>query len=220
VALTRVLPGLAARKIVRLPRPGSRAVHCCRRIPGRATSTSVAVPQPQRGTVTTICAPSGAVTFGARDVSVRVIATHPGRAEHDRPIGESRLSGCAGAVPAAGEQPTAATAIPSAVASLGAACALGLRAGRLVGGRHRARHLAHTCTLVGRACTASGSAAWSTQLVARTPAAAGARTVRESAGHSTSAASAPPPHSPERQHTDKGRTTGTSSRAGARITTA
>jgi hypothetical protein len=47
----------------------------------------VAVPHPHRGTITTTRAPGGAVTTGWGDVSVRVTAAHPGRAEHDRSTG-------------------------------------------------------------------------------------------------------------------------------------
>src|ERR1700678_1367665 len=110
VAPIQVLPGLTATKIVRLAPPRSRTVHCSRKIAPWPTVTSVAVPQPHGGTVTTMRAPDGTVSTGRGEGSVRVIAACPGRAGHDRPAGEGRLSGCAGAVWPVREQPAAETA--------------------------------------------------------------------------------------------------------------
>src|SRR5262249_39325916 len=81
-----VVPGLMAVRIVRLPPRGSEMVHSSRRIPPLAAVTSVAVPDHHPGTVTTVCAPGGAVTTGCPGPSsLSVTAAHPGWAQHELP---------------------------------------------------------------------------------------------------------------------------------------
>ena len=81
VAATPDSPASRANRTTLLPRSFNRTLHLSLRTLS-STWTSVASPQCHGGTVTTSVAPTGTVTEGIGDMSLRVMDGEPGGAEH------------------------------------------------------------------------------------------------------------------------------------------